>query len=186
MARKLRVLLLLGLMVLVVGCGKDSSNDDNSDKEVKENKPSEKVIVCTGEPEKTSQDEMELQQSYKFYFVDDEIKDFELVQRMKLLKDTEENKKQLKEQDEKSYKESFEAMYEAMGEEAPKFDVKFKDISDLEREVTMTFDFKEFAKTNEIEEELAEYTKFEDFKKNALNEIKDENMVCTYDGKIIE
>ena len=188
--KKLLIAILAGLLLVsITGCGekkedKEKESDTKTEEKTnKENEQNEKEIVCTGKPESTSESEVELKQSFIFRFKDDEATTFDMIQNMKLLKDTEENRKQLTSQTEEEYKNSMKSMYEYMKLEVPDFDVKVKDVSDIEREVTMTFNYKDFVALYASEEEASKYSSFNDIKEH-IDEFAG-NMTCTYDGKEI-
>lgn len=177
------------VMLGVLGCGvenkeEDVSDGNNSTIQIKKNKE----IVCTGEVDQTSQKEMEMTQMYMFHFNEkDEITTFDLIINMKLLKETEENRKQFDEQNEESIKESYKSMFAFAKIEIPDFIVHIKEISSVEKNIIITFDYKDCIKllAGEKEETVGSYTNFEDFKKYVLKEIVSDT-TCTYDGKEIK
>lgn len=188
MKKKILMILICGVIVLgVTGCGNKKENDvpnGNNTQQVKK----DKEIVCTGEIDQTSQNEMEMTQSYEFHFNEkDEITTFDLISNMKLLKDTEENRKQFNEQTEENVKESYKSMFEFAKIEIPDFNVNIKEVSSTEKKITITFNYKDCIEllAGKDDENVKNYTNFDDFKKYVLKEIVSD-MSCTYDGKEIK
>lgn len=189
MKRKVLMLAACGVMVLgmATGCRSEKNLKNDGDNTLISNVKN-KEIVCTGETEQTSQNEVEFQQSYTFHFDEmDEITTFDMIQNIKILKDNEENRKQLSEQDKEYYEKSLKSMFEYADIDIPDFNIVIEDISSLEKKVIITFDYKDCVEllAGKDDEEATKYTNFEDFSKYILKEITND-MSCTYDGKEIK
>lgn len=170
--KKLLSVLMCGVLVLsLTGCGKD--------KEVKEEKQKNtKSIVCNMKEVTTSQDEMTMTQKYTFNFVDDNATDFIMVYNMKV-KETEENLKQL---NETNWEENLKSSFSYMGIDENAMKISTKKIADNELEITLTADFKDFAKSLMSEEELANINNeltYDNIKNTLIKTMEeDEDVTC--------
>ena len=125
----------------------------------------------------TSQDEMTMKMGYKFDFVDEKATDFVMTYNLKVNKESEENLKQLNETDwEKQMRDSFS--YLGVDDDAIK--ISSKKIADNEVELTMTMNFKDFAKELFTEEELKELDNFtfDKVKDKIIESMEDDNLTC--------
>lgn len=170
--KKLLSVLMCGVLVLsLTGCVKD--------KEVKEEKQKNtKSIVCNMKEATTSQDEMTMTQKYTFNFVDDNATDFIMVYNMKV-KETEENLKQL---NETNWEENLKSSFSYMGIDENAMKISTKKIADNELEITLTADFKDFAKSLMSEEELANINNeltYDNIKNTLIKTMEeDEDVTC--------
>lgn len=167
MKKFLSILVCVSLMISLTACGK--TEEKNKDDEAAKNT---KSIVCNMKEEITSQDEMSMKLGYKFNFVDEKATDFVMTYNIKVNKQTEENMKQLNETDwESQMKESFK--YMGIDENAIK--VSSKKIADNELEITITMNFKDFAKELFNEDELKELDnmKFDEIKDKIIKSVEE-------------
>lgn len=167
MKKFLSILVCVSLMISLTACGK--TEEEKKDDEAAKNT---KSIVCNMNEEITSQDEMSMKLGYKFNFVDEKATDFVMTYNMKVNKQTEENMKQLNETDwEGQMKESFKYM----GIDENTIKVSSKKIADNEIEITITMNFKDFAKELFNEDELKELDnmKFDEIKDKIIKSIEE-------------
>ena len=188
MKKKMLNIIIWGILILslTAGCTKEEVKQNNSS--LNKTTQNSKEIVCIGAKEQTSQNEIEMSQSYKFHFNEsDEITTFDLIQNMKLLKETSENKEQFNQQNEEYFKNYFKSMFEFANIDIPNFEVKVEVISTTEKNIIITFDYRKCIQlfAGKDDEDIIKYTSFEDFKNYVLKEITN-NMTCTYDGKEIK
>lgn len=187
MKKKLITLLLLGFMIFnVTGCDNNKKEQsENKDNVKEETKIEDKEIICKGEEDSTSQNEVKLKQDFVFHFKEDKATTFDLVQNIKLTVDNETNRKQYDALTEEYYKETFKSMFESANMELKDFDVKITEKSNTEKEITITFDYKSYLELfAENKEDVNDYLTFDDFSKKAIKEIGND-MTCTYNGEVL-
>lgn len=173
MKKILSILACLFLVVSLTACGKAKNEDKKKEEEAKNTKS----IVCNMKDGSTSQDEMTMKMGYKFDFVDEKATDFVMTYNLKVNKESEENLKQLNETDwEKQMRDSFS--YLGVDDDAIK--ISSKKIADNEVELTMTMNFKDFAKELFTEEELKELDNFtfDKVKDKIIESMEDDNITC--------